>query len=85
MQTMDLRKELEELNETANTEREKKARIKGKMDMLNNALKELGVSAKTAGIEIKKLNKTLERKKKVLEEQINYVRTKFSDKFEKND
>jgi|AntAceMinimDraft_13_1070369.scaffolds.fasta_scaffold156134_2 chromosome segregation ATPase len=82
---MDLRKELEELNETANTEREKKARIKGKMDMLNNALKELGVSAKTAGIEIKKLNKTLERKKKVLEEQINYVRTKFSDKFEKND
>ena len=85
MQTMDLRKELEELNETANTEREKKARIKGKMDMLNNALKELGVSAKTAGIEIKKLNKALERKKKVLEEQINYVRTKFSDKFEKND
>ena len=80
MSSKDLRKEIESLNTRANEERDKKARIKGKMDMLNESLNDLGVTAQTATAEINKLTLSIGKKKEDLDKKIAYFKSKFDGK-----
>ncbi len=79
----DLRQEIEELNELADSQREKKARISGKIDMLEKSLKKLGLSAKTAKTEMIKLKRALATDNRRLKNMIIEMQDKYADRFQK--
>lgn len=78
----DLREKLEELNIQADNEREQKARIKGKLDMLTKSLKNLGLTFKNSATEINKLKKSLLTDNKKLENIIKELQDSYAEKLE---
>lgn len=76
----DLRQEFEDLNDLAISQKDKMARIKGRLDMHAASLRELGVSFKTASVEARKLAKILNSDKERLRKMIESFKNQYADK-----
>jgi len=76
----DVREDLEELNELAESQREQKARINGKLEILEKSLKDMGLSFTKATEEVKRLKASVAKDNTILEKMIKEFKHEYSEK-----